>query len=150
MAQLRFEATVIKRGAALCFSLPERVSERISHSGRVPISGSINSYPVHTSLFPDDGGGHFMMVGKEVQRFIGARAGDTLRVILDVRREGGAVQIPLDLERALARSEAAMRAFSRLSPSHQREYVDWIEEAKRPETRARRIEKTVERLDQSP
>lgn len=51
--------------------------------------------------------------------------------------------VPGDLEAALARDAAARAAFDRLPSSHQTEYVAWIEEAKRAETRARRIERTL-------
>jgi uncharacterized protein YdeI (YjbR/CyaY-like superfamily) len=53
---------------------------------------------------------------------------------------------PADLTAALAKSPKAKAAFDALAPSHRREYTKWIEESKRPETRARRIEKTVAAL----
>lgn len=53
---------------------------------------------------------------------------------------------PEDLTAALAQSPAANHAFDQLAPSHRREYIRWIEEAKRAETRASRISKTVEAL----
>ncbi|HKH04976.1 MAG TPA: YdeI/OmpD-associated family protein [Acidimicrobiales bacterium] len=56
-----------------------------------------------------------------------------------------AVEVPDDLAAAL--DEAGLRAtFDGLSPSHRREYVTWVDEAKRPGTRARRVAGTVERL----
>lgn len=51
----------------------------------------------------------------------------------------GVVTVPPDLRRALARSAKARAAFEGLALSHRREYVEWIEDAKRPETRARRV-----------
>jgi hypothetical protein len=48
-------------------------------------------------------------------------------------------RVPADLSAALRRSAKAKAAFDGLSPSHRREYVEWIVEAKRPETRQRRI-----------
>ena len=54
--------------------------------------------------------------------------------------------VPEDLRRALADDEVARDAFERLPRSHRREYVDWIVEAKRDETRRRRIEETLARL----
>jgi uncharacterized protein YdeI (YjbR/CyaY-like superfamily) len=54
--------------------------------------------------------------------------------------------VPEDLRRALADDEVARDAFERLPWSHRREYVDWIVEAKRDETRRRRIEETLARL----
>jgi hypothetical protein len=53
-----------------------------------------------------------------------------------------------DLREALERAPAAKVAFERMPPSHRREHVSFIDEAKRPDTRARRIAKTIERLAQ--
>jgi uncharacterized protein YdeI (YjbR/CyaY-like superfamily) len=55
------------------------------------------------------------------------------------------VVVPHDLRAALT-AAGVLDAFATLSYSHQRQHVGWIEEAKRPETRARRIRQTVERL----
>ncbi len=57
------------------------------------------------------------------------------------------IESPGDLEAVLEARPAAMAAYRRLAPSHRREYLEWIDEAKRPETRQRRIEKTVGMLD---
>jgi uncharacterized protein YdeI (YjbR/CyaY-like superfamily) len=56
------------------------------------------------------------------------------------------VQVPDDLSRALHRNARAKAAFQAFSPSHKREYVDWIVEAKTPETRQRRLGIALERL----
>ncbi len=52
-------------------------------------------------------------------------------------------EAPADLLAALAANPAARRHFDAFPPSHRREYIEWIEGAKRPETRARRIETAV-------
>jgi hypothetical protein len=54
--------------------------------------------------------------------------------------------VPEDLQIALRSHPAALKLFQGFSPSHRREYVNWIAEAKRPATRSRRIEQTIERL----
>ena len=56
------------------------------------------------------------------------------------------VEVPEDLAEALARNDAARAAFDGLSFSHRREYVEAINEAKRPDTRARRVERTLQAL----
>jgi hypothetical protein len=53
---------------------------------------------------------------------------------------------PRDLQARLAKSSAARQAFAELSFSHRKEYVVWILEAKKPETRSARVAKTVEML----
>jgi len=58
------------------------------------------------------------------------------------------VTTPDDLQAALETDEPAKAAFDKLSYSHRKEYVLWIEEAKKPETRATRVQKTLARLNQ--
>lgn len=55
-----------------------------------------------------------------------------------------APQIPAELTAALKRNKAAAKVFAAFSPSCQREYADWITEAKRPETRDKRITQAIE------
>lgn len=54
--------------------------------------------------------------------------------------------IPDDFSAALAVNQAALATLAQLAPSHRREYLEWIVEAKRPETRARRIAQAVAQL----
>ncbi|WP_112664366.1 YdeI/OmpD-associated family protein [Microvirga flavescens] len=55
-------------------------------------------------------------------------------------------ELPPDIRDALARNGDATRVFEKLSPSHQREYLRWAEEAKKPETRQKRTGGMMERL----
>ena len=63
-------------------------------------------------------------------------------------RTGKPVVVPIELKRALARSPRAKAEFARFPPSHQREVIGYIIEAKKPETRERRAAKTVALLEQ--
>jgi len=51
-----------------------------------------------------------------------------------------------DIEEALRSNTAALSIFEGLPPSHKREYLDWIDEAKRDETRKRRIAGMIDKL----
>lgn len=55
-----------------------------------------------------------------------------------------AIEVPPEFTAALKKSKAAAKAFGAFSPSCKREYIEWIADAKRPETRDRRIEQAVE------
>jgi uncharacterized protein YdeI (YjbR/CyaY-like superfamily) len=57
-----------------------------------------------------------------------------------------APELPDDLARALARNADAQAAFEAFAPSHRRDYIEWIVEAKRDETRERRLMQTIEWL----
>ena len=58
------------------------------------------------------------------------------------------VVVPLDLSKALAKNKTAKSTFEKFSPSHKREYVEWIEEAKTEPTRNKRLATTVEWLSE--
>lgn len=58
------------------------------------------------------------------------------------------VTVPDDLASALRRNRKAREAFESFSPSHRREYIEWITEAKRAETRERRLATTIEWLEE--
>ncbi len=56
------------------------------------------------------------------------------------------LEVPPALAEALRASAKARKAFERMPPSHRREYIQWVTEAKKPETQARRAGKAVERI----
>ena len=63
-----------------------------------------------------------------------------------VRRPAAPVAVPDDLAAALKKKKDAAATFEKLSPSHRKEYIEWITEAKRDETRQKRLSTTLEWL----
>lgn len=83
---------------------------------------------------------------KATRQAAGVAVGDhvTIRVERDDRpRE---VAVPDDLAAALDADPSVRALFDGLAFSHRREYVEWVEGAKKAETRARRVAQTVERV----
>ena len=62
------------------------------------------------------------------------------------RKPGKELPVPADLKKALATNAKAAATFKNFAPSHRREYIDWITDAKRPETREKRLTTTIEWL----
>jgi uncharacterized protein YdeI (YjbR/CyaY-like superfamily) len=56
------------------------------------------------------------------------------------------LELPADLKIALAKNNMAKEFFNRLAPSYQKQYIAWIQVAKRPETRAMRVKESIELL----
>ena len=113
---------------------------------RVPVRGTINGYAFRGSIFPVGDGTHYMVVRKELREAAGVRSGQTIAVTLERDDEPRTVTPPADLARALRQNKDARAAWDKLSYTHRREYAELIEGAKRPETRQRRIEKTLSQL----
>jgi uncharacterized protein YdeI (YjbR/CyaY-like superfamily) len=93
------------------------------------------------------GGVDYMGLNREVRDGAGVEAaGERVEVEVELDDEPRVVEVPDDLARALRGEKDARDAFERLSYTHRKEYVRWIEEAKRDETRRSRIERTISML----
>ena len=73
----------------------------------------------------------------------GVAAGDEVEVDVELDTTSRLVEPPPDLAEALAADDAARATFDDLAPSHRKEWVRWIEDAEKPETRAARVGRTV-------
>jgi hypothetical protein len=142
----RFDAVLIAKGpkgAWTHMTVPFDVHRVFGSKARVPVVGTINAHPFRTSIMPVGDSSHYMAITKEMQAAAKARAGDSVHVVMAVDTEGRAVNIPEDVAAALSTDAAVESAFAAYSYSRRKELVDWINDAKKPETRARRIEKAV-------
>lgn len=146
MSKIEFSVKMeaIRGGAVI--NLPRKESAKFGVRGRVPVKGTLNGYAFRSSIFPTGDGAHYMAVNREVREGAGVTGGDRVRVVMERDDEPRTVSVPPDLESLLSKSKAVRARFDKLSYTHQKEYVRWVEEAKRPETRARRIEQVVLRL----
>jgi bacteriocin resistance YdeI/OmpD-like protein/uncharacterized protein DUF1905 len=129
---------------ATMFRVPFDLEEAFGRA-RPPVKVTIRSHTWRTTPGVYGGVGH-IVVSRAVKAATGVDAGDRVRVTMELDTEPRTVEVPRDLRAALDREPESARAFDRMSFTHRREYVEWVEEAKRPETRARRVAGTVERV----
>lgn len=92
------------------------------------------------------GGRSYIGFRKEICQAAGLQLGKTITVAIELDAEPRVVDVPEDLARALATHASARKRFDSLSYSHRREHAQWVAEAKKPETRARRIARVIELL----
>ncbi len=130
--------------------LPFDVEKVFGSRARVPVRFSIKGYESRSSIFPMGEGKHYMVINKTVRTATGIKGGDIVTITMERDTEPRVVDLPKDFAKALRANPAAKSAWKKLSYSHQREYVEAIEEAKKPETRLRRIEKALTQLSASP
>jgi Bacteriocin-protection, YdeI or OmpD-Associated/Domain of unknown function (DUF1905) len=118
---------------------------KLYRRARPPLKVTIRGHTWRTTPGVYDGVGH-IVVNRDVKAATGVDAPDRVRVEMELDTEQRTVHVPPDLRDALRADDEAWEAFSTLSFTHKREYVEWVEEAKRSDTRARRIAATVERV----
>ena len=118
-------------------------SAALSSKVRVPVVLTVKEKSYRTSAWPNGNGAHVIQINKTMQRETELSAGDQTKVTLAVDDQPSPVIVPKDLKQALSINKTADKIFSALAHSHQKEYVDWITEAKREETRERCLRKTL-------
>jgi hypothetical protein len=89
---------------------------------------------------------HLLILLKAIRAKIGKDFGDEVKVTVEEDVEPRVIAVPADLQKELNRNKEAQAFYQSLSYTHQREYVRWIEEAKRSQTRKDRIVKTIAML----
>lgn len=148
MATKRFRVVLEKdeKSEATGITIPFDVEQVYGTRARVPVRGTINGFPFRSSISPMGGGRHFMAVNKTTREGAKAKGGETVSVVMERDDEPRVITPPLDLARALRTNKDAQAAWEKLSYTHQKEYAAAVEEAKKPETRARRIEKAIAEL----
>ena len=91
---------------------------------------------------------HLLIILKDIREQIGKTFGDEIKITVEQDTEPRVIEIPKDLMKELKKDKDAKAFYDKLSYTHRREYVNWINEAKREETRQRRIVKTIQLLKQ--
>jgi bifunctional DNA-binding transcriptional regulator/antitoxin component of YhaV-PrlF toxin-antitoxin module len=124
-------------------NVPFDVEKAFGRGGQVKVKGMVNGVPFKSTLLPNGDGNHFLVVPKPLRDKAKAKAGDRVKVVVEPDAAARIVEAPPDLAKALAKNKTAKQAWDEFPPSHRKAYVEWIVEAKKDVTRARRVEKAV-------
>lgn len=89
---------------------------------------------------------HMLIILKDIREKIGKTFEDKVKITVELDTEPRILELPKELVKELKKDKEAKTTFDKLSYTHQREYVLWINEAKKEETRLNRSIKTIEML----
>src|ERR1700737_2821907 len=138
--EIKLDATVEKAGdsAACGIIVPTAdVVRWFGRKSRVPVVATINGYTYRSSLSPM-GGCHMLPIAAPVRAGANVAGGDRVTLTLREDTEARTIDVPADLAKALA--AANLRdVFDAMAFTHRKEWVVAVQDAKRPETRTKRI-----------
>jgi hypothetical protein len=141
---MEFRTTVELGGkTATGLRVPDDVIESLGAGKRPPVHITVGNYSYRTTVAPM-GGVFYVPLAAEHREAAGVRAGEEVDVRIELDSAPREVPVPDDLSTAM--DDLVRRTFDGLAYSHRKEWVRWVEEAKKPETRAARVAKTVESL----
>jgi len=146
--KLHFRAVIKDAGGGGAYVVVPFDVEKVFGSKRPKIKASIDGEPYRGTLVRMGTPHHMLLVLKEIRTKIGKSFGDEISVDLEEDVMPREVNIPLDLMQVLEANPEVQNFFNRLSYTHQKEYVLWVVEAKRAQTRQERIRRMIELLKQ--
>jgi hypothetical protein len=117
-------------------------------SKRPKVKAMIEGIPYRGTLTRMNTDCHILGILKEIREQVGKTFGDEVTITIEPDTEPRVIEVPAVLEKLFDTEKEAKAFFEKLSYTHQREYVSWINEAKREETRQNRIVRTIEMLKQ--
>jgi hypothetical protein len=124
--------------------VPDEVVEQLDGGKRPKVAVTIGKHTYRTTVAAM-GGQYLIPLAAENRAAAGVSAGDVVDVAIALDDAPREVEVPADLAAALG-AGPARDFFDQLSFTYRKEWVRWVTEAKKPETRASRVEKTVEAL----
>lgn len=144
---LEFRAFIeeARGGGGAWIQVPPSVVEGLGGAGRIPVQATFDGIPYRGSVVSMGGGGMVLGILKDIRAKLGKNVGDEVLVTLaqdDAERQ---VEVPEDLATALKTAEMT-EVFAGLSFTRRKEIAAGVADAKKPETRQRRIEKAVREL----
>jgi hypothetical protein len=144
-----FEGTLeaTPRGGGGCLvELPPDIVKELGGGSRFRVTGTLEGVAFESSTMPMGGGRVCLGVHKATRQAAGKTFGNRVRVDLERDDTPREVEVPEDLAQALSRDAVAREVYEALSFTHRNEYARWVAEAKRPETRERRVRQSLEML----
>ncbi len=146
MGVIRFRARLQPRGPAAAVVLDDAQVAAVGEGAkRFPVAATVNGYTWRTSVARM--GGEFLLgLNREVRAGAGVQAGDDVDVTIELDVAPREVEIPEALAAAMAADPHARASFESMAPTHRKEYARWIAEAKREETRQRRVHQALEMI----
>jgi bifunctional DNA-binding transcriptional regulator/antitoxin component of YhaV-PrlF toxin-antitoxin module len=146
---MAFTAEVLSagQGGGHAVVVPKEVAAAFG-SKRPQVLAHINGVEYRSRLMVY-GGQSYLGLRKELLRKLQVGAGDQVQIELVEDHEERVIVEPPELTQALADNPAAQAAYQKLPFTHRNEYARWIDEGKKPETRADRVAKTIKRLTES-
>ena len=133
-------------GGGTLVPIPKEVAAELGLKGMPKIQAVIAGTPYRGSLMPMGDGTYCLGVLKSIQAAAGVGVGDRITVLIELDTEPRTVEAPPDLAAVLARDKKAAAAWEKLSFTNKNEMARSLTEAKKPETRERRLAAAIARL----
>lgn len=150
MNPIHYKAIIKQVGTmnAAYVEFPYSVQDLFGKKGQVKIKALFDDKVNYRGVLAKMGKNesHFLGLRQDVRKTIGKSFGDEVDVKLWEDKEERTVEIPKDVNVLFKKNKKPKELFDKMSYTHQKEYIQWIQEAKKPETRENRKLKMIDMI----
>jgi hypothetical protein len=145
MRRYKFKATIEAAGAGACVLFPFDVQKAFGTGGQVPVKVSFDGVLYSGTMVTYGRPQHMLPLLKNIREKIGKGPGDVVDVVVERDETLRTVEVPPEFSKMMKKA-GVLGFFEKLSYTHRKEYCRWITEAKKEETRANRLARSIEKL----
>ena len=142
MSKVSFKTTLHQMGNNTGIVVPPEMLDQLGGGKKPAVNVTVNGFTYRGSI-ATMAGQSMISFSSDKRAATGVKGGEAISVTLELDDAPRVMEVPPDLQAALDGNKAAKAYFAMLSYSNQRRHIEPINDAKTPETRARRIEKSV-------
>ena len=147
MSKIHFETKLFKINSKTILLLPKNISFKLPSRGMTYVKGTINNFPFQAALEPDGRGSHWLKIDQAMSKVINASVGDVVTLEIESSKEWSEPKVPEDLKIALKSALQADQLWQNITPMARWDWIRFINSTKVAETRKRRIEVTLSKLN---
>ena len=141
-----FCASIYKEGMNYVVDVPDNRNHHFQKKKYIPVRGTINHESFKGTLIPRKNERHVLFINKDIRQKINKSEFDEIEICIEHDPESRELPVPEDIELILSENIDIYSAFLKLSPAHRRELILFVTDAKKPETRLKRIQKIENHL----
>lgn len=141
-----FKALIYSVGINRCVDVPEKVSKALGNEKYIPVKGKINDLSFESTLTPRGKNKHRLFIHSSIWRKLSVDNGDKVSVSFKPARPPADLKVPDDVKESLLRNKKALAVFEGLTARSRNSYIEYINQAKHPDTRRKRIKLGIQRL----
>jgi len=147
MSAIRFDSAPLKIGDWIILRLPGKESAKLPSRGMTLVEGTINGVPSKIVLEPDGRGSHWFRVDSALSKTAKIQIDSEVTIDVEPSKAWPEPDVPTDLKKALKADPQANDLWNDITPMARWDWIRWIRSTSNPETRSRRIDVALSKLN---
>lgn len=141
-----FISTIYKEGVNYLIEVPKEIGLTFNRSGFIPVRGFIQNKSFKSTMINRRNESFVVFLNADIRKAVSVEEHDVVKASVEFDPDPRDIAIPEDVELLLSENRVVYSTFLNMSNAHRNEILKYILEAKKPESRLRRINKMIDHI----